>query len=319
VRGRRDDEVVPERDDRKHSRFSEPLALAPVDDPVALGWAAYVYHDDPIPLQKLGILPGGTPTELTIVPAGTVNEIDMEAFDSVAQAWGTQPDGDARPGTDENLRDTSVCAELHGVLRPTLYGLMVFGRGPQRYPRTLSMFVHCVRYAGLDRAARPISVGEAKGRLEDQIGRAMGWFRSLGRREQYHGILREDIPLIPEPVLREALVNAVVHRDYAEHGSQILLEVFSDRIEVTSPGALPHDITVAQAIGGGAPQPRNEMMANAMVVQGRMRGRGRGWPLMRKEMREFNGTEPELINEVAGRCVRVRFLTPLEKEAGSSG
>ena len=124
---------------------------------------------------------------------------------------------------------------------------------------------------------------------------------------------------MPEWVLREALVNAVVHRDYAERGSKIFLEVFSNRIEVSSPGALPHDITVAQAIGGGAPRPHNEMMANAMVVQGRMWGTGRGWPLMREQMREFNGTEPELINEVAGRYVRVRFLTPLETEAGSSG
>jgi len=258
------------------------------------------------------------PTELWTIPSATVNEIDMEAFDSFTRARSGHPEGGTRPGTDEDLRDASVCAEVDGVLRPTFYGLMVFGRGPQRYSGTLSLFVQCARYAGLDRAARPISVGEAKGRLEDQIDRAMGWFRSLGRREEYHGILREDIPLMPEWVLREVLVNAVVHRDYAERGSKIFLEVFTDRIEVTSPGALPHDITVAQAIGGGGPQPRNEMMANAMVVQGRMRGRGRGWPLMRKEMREFNGTEPELINEVAGRYVRVRILTPLGKEAGSS-
>ncbi len=43
---------------------------------------------------------------------------------------------------------------------------------------------------------------------------------------------------------REAPVNAVVHRDYVECGTQILLEVFSDRIEVTSSGALPDDMTV---------------------------------------------------------------------------
>ena len=257
------------------------------------------------------------PTELWTIPSATVNEIDMEAFDSFMRARDGRPEGGVRPGTDADLRDASVCAECDGILRPTLYGLMVFGRGPQRYSGTRSMFVHCVRYAGLDRAARAISVGMAKGRLEDQIDRAMGWFRSLGHREEFHGILREDIPLMPEAVLCEALANAVVHRDYAERGSQILLEVFSDRIEVTSPGALPCDMTVVQAIGGNTPQPRNEMMANAMIVRCRMRGRGRGGPLMRREMGEFNGTEPELINEVEARYVRVRFLTRLQTETGS--
>ena len=260
------------------------------------------------------------PTELWIVRSATANEIDMEAFDSFKRAVDGRTGEDARrPGTDDDLRDAHVCEEVDGVLRPTLYGVMFFGRGPQRYPRTLSLFVQCARYGGLDRGARPISVGEAKGRLEDRVGRAMGWFRSLGRREQYHGILREDIPLMPEPVLREALVNAVVHRDYAQRGSQILLEVFSDRIEVTSPGALPNQMTVAQAVGGGTPRPRNEMMADAMVVRRQMGLRGRGWPLMRRGMREFNGTEPELLNEAKNRYVRIRFQTRLETETGRDG
>ncbi len=130
--------------------------------------------------------------------------------------------------------------------------------------------------------------------------RAMGWFRSLGHGERYRGIYREDLPLMPENVLREALVNAVIHRDYAQTGTSVLLEVFSDRIDVTSPGTLPNHMTVAQATGGGAPRSRNEMMANAMVVRRLMERRGRGWLLMRRGMRDFNETEPELINEVEG-------------------
>ena len=73
---------------------------------------------------------------------------------------------------------------------------------------------------------------------------------------------------MPESALREALVNAVIHRDYAVTGSQILLDVFDDRVAVTSPGALPNHMTVEQARRGGAPRSRNEMMANAMVVRG---------------------------------------------------
>ena len=247
--------------------------------------------------------------EQQVVSSAAVSEIDMEAFESFMRAQGRQTEHGPQPEVDDDLRNASVCAELDGVLRPTLYGLMVFGRGPQRYPHTVSLFVQCVRYAGRDRAAATISAGDAKGRLEDQVDRAMGWFQSLGHGERYRGIYREDLPLMPESVLREALVNAVIHRDYAQTGSSILLEVFSDRIEVTSPGTLPNHMTVAQATGGGAPRSRNEMMASAMVVRRLMERRGRGWLLMRRGMRDFNGTEPELINEVEGGYVRVRFTT----------
>ncbi len=63
--------------------------------------------------------------------------------------------------------------------------------------------------------------------------------------------------------------------------------------------------------GGGPalrrPRPRNESMAHAMVVAGLMERRGRGWPLMRRTMREFNGTEPGLVNDGGGKFVRVTF------------
>ena len=95
-------------------------------------------------------------------------------------------------------------------------------------------------------------------------------------------------------------------RDYAITGSQILLEVFDDRVAVTSPGALPNHMTVEQA-RSGAPRSRNEMMANAMVVGGLMERRGRGWPTMRHAMRRFNGTEPELVSDQHNRLVRVTF------------
>ena len=167
--------------------------------------------------------------------------------------------------------------------------------------------MQCCSYAGVDQAADVLSAAEGKGRLEDQVHRAMGWFRSLGRRELYRGLYREDIPLVPENALREALVNAVIHRDYAITGSQILLEVFYDRIVVTSPGTLPNHMTVEQARRGGAPRSRNEMMANAMVVRRLMERRGRGWLTMRQAMTRFNGTEPALVNDERNRLVRVTF------------
>ena len=273
----------------------------------------------PSELQELFNAFGFVLTERQIIPSATVEEIDFGAVRSYMRAQGLDTEREPQPARADDLRNASVADELDGVLRPTLYGVMVFGRDPQAHPHTLNLFVQCVRYAGLDQAAEVLSAGDGKGRLEDQVQRAMGWFRSLGRREVYEGIHRRDIPLAPEDALREALVNAVIHRDYAITGSQVLLEVFDDRIAVTSPGALPNHMTVEQARMGGAPRSRNEMMANAMVVRRLMERRGRGWSMMRHAMRRFNGTEPALLNDPRNRFVRVTFdlqLAPLDAGDG---
>ena len=112
---------------------------------------------------------------------------------------------------------------------------------------------------------------------------------------------------MPEKALREAIVNAVVHRDYAITGSRVLLEVFSDRIDVTSPGTLPNQMRVENVRSGGNPRSRNELMANAILVARLMEQRGRGWPVMRRAMREFNATEPKIEQDEGGKFVRVTF------------
>ena len=102
-------------------------------------------------------------------------------------------------------------------------------------------------------------------------------------------------------------MNAVVHRDYSITGSKVLLEVFDRHVHVTSPGSLPNHMRVESVRAGGHPRSRNELMANFMLVMGFMEQRGRGWPVMRRAMREFNGTEPEIIQGVDEDSVRLRF------------
>ena len=236
-----------------------------------------------------------------------MNEIDVEAFRSFMRAQGMRMAREPQPDIENDLRNAWVCDWLDRVLHPTLYGLMVFGRDPQGHPHTTNLFIQCVAYAGSNQASHVLSANEGKDRLDEQVNRSMRWFRSLGRRDASRGLNRQNTPLFPEEILREALVNAVIHRDYALAGSQVLLEVFSDRILVTSPGALPNHVTVEQARCGGVPRSRNELIANAMVVRQLMDRRGRGWLMMRQRMLEFNGTEPELVSDEKGRFTRVTF------------
>lgn len=246
-------------------------------------------------------------TEEQVIRAAGVDDIDVGAFRAFLRAQGLDADDDPQPSIEDDMRNAGVLAESDGRLAPTLYGVMAFGRDPQNHPQTSSFFVQCAAYAGTDSGSDAISVGESKGRLEDQIQRSLGWFASLGRREVYRGIVRKDNREELERALREALVNAVIHREYAITGSPVLFEVFGDRIDVTSPGALPNHMEVESVQFGSRPRSRNESMAHAMVVARLMERRGRGWPIMRRAMREFNGTEPELVNEERGKFVRARF------------
>ena len=119
-----------------------------------------------------------------------------------------------------------MLAELGDALHPTLYGVLAFGKRPQSYPQTRNFRVECVAYEGGDRASDVLQVSDAVGRLDEQVERTIGWFSSLGRFESYRGLIRNDRPLLPKSALRESLVNAVVHRDYAITGSKTLMEVF---------------------------------------------------------------------------------------------
>ncbi len=258
-------------------------------------------------LQDLYNAFGYIMTEERPIQAAIPEDIDLQSFSEYLQELGLDTEVLPQPDAEDDLRNRGVVAELGGSLHPTLYGVLAFGKKPQSYPQTRGFRVECVAYEGDDRASNLLQVADVTGRLDEQVQRAVGWFQGLGRFESYRGLIREDRGLLPEAALREALVNAVVHRDYAITGSNVLLEVYDRHVDVTSPGTLPNHMTVESVRAGAHPRSRNESMANYMVVKGMMEQRGRGWPVMRKAMREFNGTEPELFQDDKSGYVRVTF------------
>lgn len=261
----------------------------------------------PPELQELYNVFGYVLTEEQAITSASESDIDLASFRVYLRGLGLETDASPQPDQRKDLYNRGVLTEVGEEFHPTLYGLMAFGKDPQRCPQTASFWVECVAYAGKDRADDVVLTGEAKGRLVEQVQRAVGWMRGLGRFEHYAGLVRKDEPLVPEAALREALVNAVAHRNYAILGSKVLLEVFDDRVVITSPGALPNHMTPASVRSGGHPRSRNELMANFLLVMGLMEQRGRGWPVMTRVMREFNGTDPELEQDPAGGYVRARL------------
>jgi len=263
-------------------------------------------------LQELYNAFGYILTEERVIQDAAPSHVDYDAFLSYLRSLGFDTESDPQPDSDDDLRNRHVLAELDGKLCVTLYGVLAFGKSPQRYPQTRNFRIECASYAGEDRASDVLQVAEATGRLDEQVDRAVGWFKSLGRFESYRNLIRQDRYLLPLAAIREALVNAVTHRDYAITGSKVMLEVFDKRADVTSPGALPNSMTVEHVRAGAIPRSRNESMAHFMAARGFMEQRGRGWLVMRREMLAFNGTEPELLQDRQNKFVRATFRTDVE-------
>lgn len=245
-------------------------------------------------------------TEERLVPGTGASDVEFEVYRAYMAARGIDLDGTLElPREEELLRAEILGRKVDGRPEATLYGLLCFGRSPQGTSVTRGFFVQLSAYAGLDRAAEVLSVAEARGRVDEQVHRAEEWVRGLGRSERYEGLVREDRWVVPQRALREALVNAVAHRDYAVFGSKVMVDVFDDRVEVTSPGALPNHKTPESVVSGGPPRSRNESIAHFLLVRGLMEQRGTGFPRIRAAMKSFNGTEPTLETHKQERWVRV--------------
>ena len=118
---------------------------------------------------------------------------------------------------------------------------------------------------------------------------------------------RRDVTEYPLVALREVLLNALVHRDYSIHteGKPIQLTMYSDRVEVASPGGLYGRLRVDQ-LGHTQPDTRNPVLATAMEVLGLTENRYSGIPTVRKQMEAAGLPEPEFIDTQSSFKVTLR-------------
>jgi len=117
---------------------------------------------------------------------------------------------------------------------------------------------------------------------------------------------REDEPLFPVAALREAMVNALCHRDYAHAGGAVSLAVYDDRLEVWSDGMLPFGLRVEDLKRNHTSRPRNPLIAGVFYRRGLVERWGRGTQKIVELCVKAGHPEPEFI-EQAG-AVGVRFL-----------
>ncbi|AMR29058.1 ATP-dependent DNA helicase RecG [Hymenobacter psoromatis] len=240
----------------------------------------------------------------------------LDYFRRVRQQEDT-PEADDAAGWTQLLLNTELMVELRDAVVPagtlvcSLASLLLFGRNPNRFLPQAG--ITAVRYAGQEkeyatpqRFRGPLVAlfqkddsGQVE-KLEDGvIDRALAFVQQhASDPEKLVGAVRTEQWHYPPEAVREAIVNAVAHRDYLLGATDIELAIYADRLEVISPGRLPNGITPAR-MRAGTRATRNQLVLDVLRDYRYMEHMGMGIRLkIIRLMREYNGTEPDLeVNE----------------------
>ena len=140
--------------------------------------------------------------------------------------------------------------------------------------------------------------------------------KHLNIRSEIKGVNREDAYEIPLEALREAVVNAIVHREYALRGTSIYVRVFDDRVEIENPGGLPAGVTM-QSLGKSSVR-RNPIIADLFHRMGKVERMGSGIDRMRDFMRHAELKEPVFETDNFFRVTFCRNLLYSLKKSGDT-
>lgn len=211
---------------------------------------------------------------------------------------------------EQIIKQQQIVVEVDGVLHPTLAGLLMFGIYPQIFE--LQLFIAYLQFYGTTTTEEAPS-GERfldnrkfEGTLDEMVDNAVSYvMASMRKGSMIRGVLREDIPEYPEVALREAIVNALAHRDYSHfvRGSHIQVRMFADRLEVENPGGLYGRVTLDRLQEGQST--RNRLLMHLMEDVHLVENRGSGIDAMLDAMRKANLQPPRFEDR------RTAFLVKL--------
>lgn len=208
------------------------------------------------------------------------------------------------PKSDEEFLEKMklVAKDEDGVVRSTVGGILMASIAPEMF--LASAFIQAVCYRGVERnAAYQLDAKDITGPLDVQIQDACKFVERNMRVFAIKAPNRIETPQFSMNAVFEAVVNAVAHRDYSIYGSKIRLHLFSDRLELFSPGAIPNTMTIESI--SERQSTRNELISSLLArcpmnvnATGSQRNfimdkRGEGVPIIITESEKLSGIKPE--------------------------
>ncbi|MEM7035051.1 MAG: ATP-binding protein [Chloroflexota bacterium] len=194
----------------------------------------------------------------------------------------------------------------------TIAGLLLFGKKPQSYlPQSGLVFV---KFRGKDPRGKGGLAGyerrvEVTGPLPHVLEKSweLVW-ESIRVEAVVDGLKREEIPEYPRFAIREALINALCHRDYRLKGRRVEVRLYEDRLEVISPGGLPGYMTLDNLVEEHFS--RNPRIVAGLFEWGYIEELGLGIDRMIEEMLEYGHPPPEF--EATSYLFKVTLFNAVE-------
>ncbi|NJE26459.1 DeoR family transcriptional regulator [Thermococcus sp. MV5] len=194
----------------------------------------------------------------------------------------------------EDLETILEKLELVRDGKPTRALILLFGNDPQKY------FPHALVRIAKFRGSEIEDEITIDGNLFNQVEEALKFIRKhinirfkIGEKAQ-----REELWDYPPEALREAVINAIAHRDYAEP-DEIQIKIFNDRIIFWNPGGLPFELKIEDLYRPHPSRPRNKLIAKVFYYFGYIEKWGSGIERILRALREYNLPEPK-FEEVFG-------------------
>ncbi len=271
------------------------------------------------------------------VPGGSIEDFDkrrlLNYFRDVRRQ--TFPSEDDYEGWTRLLANTEFMYEHRGRPIPSAGGLLLFGMRPKKYLPQAG--ISAAAYTGVEKdydareratlTGAVVSLFSAMNTKDVQVYSdvttsltEVGSVVEVGVIDQAMDFVRRNITIessiqsggqrverwdYPIEAIREAIVNAIAHRDYTIDVMDIELSIYADRLEVISPGRLPNTVTVDK-MRAGYRASRNELIKEVLRDYRYVEATGLGVP--RKiiaGMQAHNNTEPDLIEEDSRFIVRL--------------
>ncbi len=203
-----------------------------------------------------------------------------------------------------DLETLRLVTKHQGRKSPTIGGMLLFGKDRERlFP---DAWIQAGRFHGTDKTRIADSVEIWSPPLQ-AVEEAIAFVQ----KHALHGleigsVRRKERWNLPPAAVREVIVNAVVHADYAQHGAPTRLAIFDERLEVENPGLLPFGLTVDD-LRQGISKLRNRVIGRVFRELGLIEQWGSGIQRMMEACRDA-GLAPPVLEEIGTRF-RVTILT----------
>ena len=249
--------------------------------------------------------------EIKPVPDTGLGDLDMDRIENYYQDVRKRsvPDRTNLKDRQRLLLNSDLLVEAGGSVGASVAGLLLFGENPNR--RLPQAGVTAVAFPGLEKEYNTVDDERIRGPLTPRVSedgevvekgvidRTVDFVeRNMGSVAYLEGARRIHKKSFPLDAVREAVVNAVAHRDYAREGTDIEVSLYRDRFEVISPGRLPNGVTVEKMKEGVVRMARNEMLKEILRDYRYIEHYGMGVRnRIINSIRQHNGTEPDLVEE----------------------